>query len=149
MRVAIAGFCARLLALAVQGASASDAPCQRLERPESAYVVCTVDLRRCEVFLARVGGDVLGSFARLRQTPNGARLAFAMNPGMYHEDRTPVGLCVENGRELKEATTASGTLRSSRACSWKATSDTHPQVLTRDPVTWRRSSRRRDRDHTA
>ena len=31
-----------------------------------------------------------------------------MNGGMYHEDRSPVGLYVENGQELKRANTASG-----------------------------------------
>jgi uncharacterized protein YigE (DUF2233 family) len=111
MRVTtVASFALLLLGLFCRGASASDAPCRRLERPESAYVVCTVDLRKYQVKLFWRGpdGDVLGSFDRLRQTADGARLAFAMNAGMYHEDRSPVGLYVENGRELKRANTASG-----------------------------------------
>ncbi|WP_245444715.1 phosphodiester glycosidase family protein [Microvirga sp. KLBC 81] len=53
-------------------------------------------------------GDVLGSFSRLKETPEGARVAFAMNAGMYHEDRSPVGLYVENGKELKVANTRNG-----------------------------------------
>jgi uncharacterized protein YigE (DUF2233 family) len=110
MRVTTAAVCALFLSLSAQGASASDAPCQRLERPESSYIVCTADLRRHEVKLFWRGpdGEVLGSFERLRQTADGARLVFAMNAGMYHEDRSPVGLYVENGRELKKANTASG-----------------------------------------
>jgi prepilin-type processing-associated H-X9-DG protein len=73
-------------------------------------VVCTVDLRRYDVRLFWRGpdGDVLGSFSRLKDTPEGSRLAFAMNAGMYHEDRSPVGLYVENGKELKAANTRSG-----------------------------------------
>jgi prepilin-type processing-associated H-X9-DG protein len=31
-----------------------------------------------------------------------------MNAGMYHEDRSPVGLYVENGKELKAANTRNG-----------------------------------------
>ena len=31
-----------------------------------------------------------------------------MNAGMYHEDRSPVGLYVENGRQLKKLSTADG-----------------------------------------
>ena len=74
------------------------------------YTVCTVDLRRYEVRLFWKGpdGEAIGTFERLRATPEGSRLVFAMNAGMYHEDRSPVGLFVEEGRELKRANTASG-----------------------------------------
>jgi uncharacterized protein YigE (DUF2233 family) len=74
------------------------------------YTVCTVDLRRYEVRLFWKGpdGEAIGTFERLRATPEGSRLVFAMNAGMYHEDRSPAGLFVEAGRELKRANTASG-----------------------------------------
>ena len=44
-----------------------------------------------------------GHFERLRQSRYGSGLVFAMNAGMFHESRTPVGLYIENGRTLKDA----------------------------------------------
>jgi prepilin-type processing-associated H-X9-DG protein len=85
-------------------------PCRPVRYADSTFVVCTADLRQYEVrlFWRGPGGDVLGSFDRLKQTPEGSHLAFAMNAGMYHEDRSPVGLYVENGKELKAANTRNG-----------------------------------------
>jgi uncharacterized protein YigE (DUF2233 family) len=84
--------------------------CRSVQYADSTFVVCTVDLRKYEVRLFWRGpdGEVLGSFDRLRGTPEGSRLAVAMNAGMYHEDRSPVGLYVENGKELKTANTRRG-----------------------------------------
>jgi uncharacterized protein YigE (DUF2233 family) len=74
------------------------------------YTICTIDLRQNQIrlFWRGADGEVIGSFERLRATPEGAKLVFAMNAGMYDESRSPVGLYVENGRELKKANTASG-----------------------------------------
>jgi uncharacterized protein YigE (DUF2233 family) len=75
-----------------------------------AYTVCTVDLRQYAVRLFWKGadGEVYGSFDRLRSSPEGSKLVFAMNAGMYREDQSPVGLYVENGHEVKKANTANG-----------------------------------------
>jgi prepilin-type processing-associated H-X9-DG protein len=85
-------------------------PCRPVQYADSTFMVCTVDLRQYEVRLFWRGpdGEVLGSFDRLKETPEGSRLAVAMNAGMYHEDRSPVGLYVENGKELKAANTRNG-----------------------------------------
>jgi uncharacterized protein YigE (DUF2233 family) len=85
-------------------------PCRPVQYADSAFTVCMVYLRKYEVRLFWRGpdGEVLGSFDRLRGTPEGSRLAVAMNAGMYHEDRSPVGLYVENGKELKAANTRNG-----------------------------------------
>jgi prepilin-type processing-associated H-X9-DG protein len=85
-------------------------PCRPVQYADSAFVVCTMDLRKYEVRLFWRGpnGEVLGSFDRLKETPEGSRLAVAMNAGMYHDDRSPVGLYVENGKELKAANTRNG-----------------------------------------
>jgi prepilin-type processing-associated H-X9-DG protein len=85
-------------------------PCRPVQYADSTFVVCTMDLRQYEVRLFWRGsdGEVLGSFDRLKKTPEGSRLAVAMNAGMYHEDRSPVGLYVENGKELKAANTRNG-----------------------------------------
>lgn len=100
------------LGLFAEGSAAQSNPdpCRPVRFADSAFVVCTTDLRRYDVRLFWRGpdGNVLGSFRRLKETPEGSRLAFAMNAGMYHEDRSPVGLYVENGTELKAANTRNG-----------------------------------------
>jgi uncharacterized protein YigE (DUF2233 family) len=98
-----------LLALAMAPAAAQEV-CRPVVFEGTDYVVCTVDLRRYQLRLFWKGpdGEVLGSFDRLRNTSDGSRVVFAMNGGMYSEDRSPVGLYVENGRELRKANTANG-----------------------------------------
>jgi prepilin-type processing-associated H-X9-DG protein len=91
---------------AAQQAGAS--PCRPLLHEDANYVVCTVDLRKYQLKLFWRGpeGEAYGSFDRLKAAhPD---LAFAMNGGMYHKDWSPVGLYVEDGREMKRANTANG-----------------------------------------
>lgn len=109
--IIISGFLITLGLPAGRAAAQADSdPCRPVRFAERAFVVCTVDLRRYEVrtFWRDPNGEVLGSFSRLRNTPAGRHLAFAMNAGMFHEDRSPVGLYVENGRQLKAANTRNG-----------------------------------------
>jgi prepilin-type processing-associated H-X9-DG protein len=91
-------------------AASPDVPCRPILSEGSEFVVCTADLRHHQIRLFWKGSDgqPIGSFDQLRQTPLGSRVIFAMNGGMYHEDRSPVGLYVENGQELKRANTANG-----------------------------------------
>ena len=74
------------------------------------YVVCTVDLDRYDLhlFLRGPDGQPYGGFSRLTASPAGRGLAMAMNAGMYDPDMAPVGLYVEDGRQLKGANTAEG-----------------------------------------
>lgn len=68
-----------------------------------AMTVCEVDASRADLrmFLRDETGVILGQFSSVdRQlSAEGLRLAFAMNAGMYHDDRAPVGLYVENGQQ--------------------------------------------------
>jgi uncharacterized protein YigE (DUF2233 family) len=92
-------------------AAAAEDVCKPLVFEEANYTVCIVDLRRYRLRLYWQGanGEPYGSFGRLvAGAPEGQRLIFAMNAGMYHPDLSPVGLYVEDGRELKKANTASG-----------------------------------------
>ncbi|TGD99334.1 phosphodiester glycosidase family protein [Methylobacterium nonmethylotrophicum] len=84
------------------------AACRPQSHEGQAYAVCTVDLRRARVKLFWRGPDGLpyGSLSRLAGQQAG--LAFAMNAGMYDTGLAPVGLYVEDGRELKAANTANG-----------------------------------------
>lgn len=68
------------------------------------FTVCTVDAATEEIrlFLNHPGsGALLGSFGAVDALlgAGGQRLAMAMNAGMYHQDRRPVGLYVEGGTE--------------------------------------------------
>jgi uncharacterized protein YigE (DUF2233 family) len=87
---------------------ATDSPCRPLLHEDARYTVCTIDLRkyRLKLFWRGPDGEAYGSFDRLKAVH--PELAFAMNGGMYHEDRSPVGLYVEDGREMKRANTANG-----------------------------------------
>lgn len=68
------------------------------------YTLCSVAPERDELrlFLYDPGGRPYGDFAAVnaRLAGEGKQLAFAMNAGMYHEDRAPVGHYVEDGEEL-------------------------------------------------
>jgi uncharacterized protein YigE (DUF2233 family) len=66
--------------------------------------VCRVDLKtdRLEIFLRDQSGQFFKNFDAVNAHlwPQGRRLAFAMNAGMFHAGNFPVGLCVANGKEL-------------------------------------------------
>lgn len=91
--------------LAVVAAQAQAASCDdRVHRGKS-YTVCEVAPAEEELrlFYKDESGKLLGQFFAVDDTleAEGAELAFAMNAGMYHEDRSPVGHYLENGTELQ------------------------------------------------
>jgi uncharacterized protein YigE (DUF2233 family) len=100
------------LAAAALTASAAFAqapgPCRPFLYEDANYTVCTLDLRKYQLklFWRAPDGEPYNSFERLAQVQRD--LAFAMNGGMHHKDWSPVGLYVEDGRELKKANTANG-----------------------------------------
>ncbi|WP_108860086.1 phosphodiester glycosidase family protein [Ruegeria sp. Alg231-54] len=84
-------------------AQASAVTCEKVTHEDMRYSVCEVDAANEELrlFLNDEDGKVLGHFSSVNETlaPQGKRLAFAMNAGMYHDDRSPVGHYVEGGQE--------------------------------------------------
>ena len=102
---------AALAALALAGAASAQTPCRTLTDDGRSHVACTVtagqDLR---LFLRDGTGTILGSFARIDSVlrAEGRKLGFAMNAGMYHPDRRPVGLYVENGIRITPLVTSAG-----------------------------------------
>lgn len=89
-----------LLALVALPAAAVECS-DRVFRGET-YSVCKVDATREDIrlFLKSDKGQPLGSFENVQSQlrKEGAALAFAMNAGMYHADRSPVGHFVERGQ---------------------------------------------------
>jgi uncharacterized protein YigE (DUF2233 family) len=99
---------ALLLALLMPGVA--QAACRDMTFDGVGYTVCDVqageDLR---LFSQGPEGN-LGSFAAVNAMLGaaGEALTFAMNAGMYHPDRRPVGLYIEDGVELAPLVTAEG-----------------------------------------
>lgn len=77
------------------------------------FTTVRVDLQtdRLELFLRDETGRPFKSFDHLAAWLNGKnqQLLFAMNAGMYKPDFSPVGLLVEDGREISPLNVAGGT----------------------------------------
>jgi uncharacterized protein YigE (DUF2233 family) len=113
-RLAGPGLLAAILALPLAvGAGPAQAACRPVTHDGAGYTVCTFRADRDDIRLWHSGPDgaLYGSFravdAALR-AGEGKRLAFAMNGGMYHEDRRPVGHHVEAGVERAPLVTSDG-----------------------------------------
>lgn len=98
-----------ILALFALAAPALASPCRSTVFEGLSYTVCEAradqDVR---LFLTAPDGSVYGSFQRIDAALAPRKLAFAMNAGMYHADRSPVGLYIEEGREQAPLVTAAG-----------------------------------------
>ncbi|MGY9047472.1 MAG: phosphodiester glycosidase family protein [Rhodobacterales bacterium] len=102
---------ASLLALTgPQAASAVTCTAQSLD--ENSYTVCAVDMTQedLRLFLNDASGVPYGQFQQVDASLRAQRkhLAFAMNGGMYHDDRAPVGHYVEDGSEQMRVITTPG-----------------------------------------
>src|SRR5262249_37268729 len=93
-------------------ALAETQPCRSMEYERSAYTICEVDLRKHTVRLywKRSDGTPYAYLSALPRTLEGdvGRLLFATNAGMFDPALKPVGLYVEQGRELVHVNTLSG-----------------------------------------
>ena len=87
-------------------------PCRLIEYERNAYTSCEVDLRKHTVRLhwKRSDGTPYAYLSALPRTLEGevGRLLFATNAGMFDPALKPVGLYVEQGRELVHVNTRSG-----------------------------------------
>ncbi|MGV6811253.1 MAG: phosphodiester glycosidase family protein [Brevirhabdus sp.] len=86
--------------------------CRDMEHASNRYTICEVDPARDALRLwhSNDTGQVIGTFAQLKAmlARHGERLGFAMNAGMYHDDRSPVGLYIEDGIERRRIVTSAG-----------------------------------------
>lgn len=100
---------AALIAMAC--AAPATAECRDTAFEGLSFSLCTLapgdDLR---LFLDDGTSQVLGSFARVDAmlAASGERLDFAMNGGMFHSDRQPVGLFIADGVERQRIVTRAG-----------------------------------------
>jgi uncharacterized protein YigE (DUF2233 family) len=86
-------------------------PCRSESFKGASYIVCSFDPTKdnLRLFWLRDGSKPYRTFAALAADleARGESLQFAINGGMYQDDFRPVGLYIENGRELVPANTAS------------------------------------------
>jgi uncharacterized protein YigE (DUF2233 family) len=89
-----------------------DVPCRIDSFQSKEFAVCEFDLRfyKLKLFWKRPNGEPYGSLQNIPryETSINEPLAFAINAGMYHADRSPVGLFVENGLKQSNVETAGG-----------------------------------------
>ncbi|PVA07860.1 phosphodiester glycosidase family protein [Thalassorhabdomicrobium marinisediminis] len=81
--------------------------CEDLDHLGASYTVCEVTADEdLQLFLRDDAGAILGSFSAV-EADTGRDLAFAMNAGMYHDDRAPVGHYIEDSEvEMRVIATA-------------------------------------------
>jgi uncharacterized protein YigE (DUF2233 family) len=98
-----------LILAALAGTAA--AACRDETFADKDYVICSFDLGESDLrmFWKDPDGRTFGTFTALSGylEGHGERLAFATNGGMYGEDHAPIGLYVEDGKELAPVNTTS------------------------------------------
>ena len=106
IRLGLPGAALLLAATLAPPAAALD--CRAVSFEDVPYTICEVAPRKepLRLFLDDAAGDPLGSFGAVEA--EAGPLAFAMNAGMYHEDRSPVGLFRQGGRDLAPLVTREG-----------------------------------------
>ena len=86
--------------------------CENIRYDDTSYTICTVDLTTEELrlFLYDDSGEIYGQFSAIERVlrEDGKKLGFAMNAGMYHNDRAPVGHYVEDGQEIMRVISNAG-----------------------------------------
>tara|TARA_B100001173_G_scaffold264188_1_gene238740 strand:- start:117 stop:848 length:732 start_codon:yes stop_codon:yes gene_type:complete len=88
------------------------AECQDFRFQETHFTACTAELPKDDVrlFLKDKTGKIFGQFQKLDTSlkEQGLDIIFATNGGMYHTDRTPVGIYIENFNEFSPLITRDG-----------------------------------------
>jgi uncharacterized protein YigE (DUF2233 family) len=101
---------ALVLAVLTPSAGAAPAPCHNETFEGMRYAVCSFDLTETDlrIFWRDDDRQPYKTFAALADdlAARGLDLEFAMNGGMYGVELRPIGLLIENGRELRRANLA-------------------------------------------
>ena len=103
-------FAAIWITISLLAAPGFAAGCRDLFFEETSFTVCEAnpvseDIR---LFLGDEDGSPLGTFDNLEAAVWPKSLDWAMNAGMYHPDRSPVGLYVEDGKAISRIVTREG-----------------------------------------
>ncbi|MEP0519185.1 MAG: phosphodiester glycosidase family protein [Hyphomicrobiales bacterium] len=91
--------------------------CQTIQFDNNSYIVCPVEMDQHDLRMFHEKGepsfwgpDVFGHFEEINAylNPQDQTIAFAMNGGMYHRDRSAAGLYIENGDQSQRLNTNKG-----------------------------------------
>ncbi|WP_298913794.1 phosphodiester glycosidase family protein [uncultured Algimonas sp.] len=94
--------------LAACRADATEPVCKRILFEDVAHIVCDVARdARISLHLRGEDGETLGRFDAVAAQLDGPALMM-MNGGMYHADRAPVGLYIEDGDTVTQLVTQAG-----------------------------------------
>lgn len=99
------------LLFAVPAPALAEGACRSVPFEGDSYSVCKADAGAdLRLFLNGADGAPLLGFDRVREVlaSEGRELLFAMNAGMYHPDRSPVGLYIEDGKVARDIVTTDG-----------------------------------------
>ncbi|WP_295313089.1 phosphodiester glycosidase family protein [Roseobacter sp.] len=103
---------ALVVCLTLMATSAGAVECRTDTFLGEIYTICEADPRDDDIrlFLEDDSGEIYGQFYAIDAAlvSQGLELAFAMNAGMYHDDRAPVGHYVEDGQEKMRIITSAG-----------------------------------------
>lgn len=105
MRAALA------LVLALVAAPVAAAECRNIRFDGTPYTICEADPRFSQIrlFLKDEKGKILGQFSAVRDSLDpDETLIMAMNGGMYHADRSPVGLYRDQNGQAQSLVTSDG-----------------------------------------
>lgn len=98
--------------IAATNAAAKEQECRDVTFRNADFTVCVVDMSKADLrlFLLDLHGNPYGHFRDIDAAlgEDGKRLVMAMNAGMYHDNRDPVGLYVEEGAELTPLVSRAG-----------------------------------------
>lgn len=94
------------------GGPVAAAQCESKTIDDVRYTLCEVDPAQdtLRLFLYNEDNAPYGQFSAIDNAlaEQGKKLAFAMNAGMYHDDRSPVGQYIEDGQEVMRLITNPG-----------------------------------------
>lgn len=86
--------------------------CRQVTHDGNSYTVCTLRADQDDIRLwhSDADGRLYGGFSAIDSAlrSEGKRLVFAMNAGMYHDDRSPVGLYLDHGTQSGPLVTREG-----------------------------------------
>ncbi len=109
MRRRLFQLCLVVLALAGPASAAKAETCRDWRFGAASYIVCTFDPAKDDMrlFWQKPNGRPYRTFSALSRglENEGRSLVFAMNGGMYESNFSPVGLHIEDGRQLAKVNT--------------------------------------------
>ena len=113
IRAGLAFFCLVFLSVPPPGlAQAQQGPCRALTFEGDPFTVCSAEAGQNKVFLSlrSPAGKPHRRLSMLKTNLGEAatNVRFAMNAGMFDSKQAPIGLYVENGRQLKAINTRDG-----------------------------------------